>query len=198
MAKKGVLTKSDYLPYEEFLSTLEKLREDRLYWEELYFTIAFASALRVSDIRMLKWDNVLNKNSIILIEKKTKKNREVRLNDEAVGIIKELYTLMGKPSINSCLFEGYKNKPMGIWQINKRLKDVKDRYNLSIDHFSTHSFRKTFGRYLYEANGRSQESLMMLKEVLNHSNVGTTYTYIGIRTDEINKFINGLQLRRHA
>ena len=25
MAKKGVLTKSDYLPYEEFLSTLEKL-----------------------------------------------------------------------------------------------------------------------------------------------------------------------------
>ena len=37
MAKKGVLTKSDYLPYEEFLSTLEKLREDRLYWEELYF-----------------------------------------------------------------------------------------------------------------------------------------------------------------
>ena len=169
MAKKGVLTKSDYLPYEEFLSTLEKLREDRLYWEELYFTIAFASALRVSDIRMFKWENVLNKNSIILIEKKTKKNREV-------------YTLMGKPSVNSYLFEGYKNKPMGIWQINKRLKDVKDRYNLSIDHFSTHSFRKTFGRYLYEANGRSQESLMMLKEVLNHSNVGTTYTYIGIRT----------------
>ena len=168
MAKKGVLTKSDYLPYEEFLSTLEKLREDRLYWEELYFTIAFASALRVSDIRMLKWENVLNKNSIILIEKKTKKNREVRLNDETVSIIKELYTLMGKP--------------LGIWQINKRLKDVKDRYNLSIDHFSTHSFRKTFGRYLYEANGRSQESLMMLKEVLNHSNVGTTYTYIGIRT----------------
>lgn len=182
MAKKGVLTKSDYLPYEEFLSTLEKLREDRLYWEELYFTIAFASALRVSDIRMLKWENVLNKNSIILIEKKTKKNREVRLNDETVSIIKELYTLMGKPSVNSYLFEGYKNKPMGIWQINKRLKDVKDRYNLSIEHFSTHSFRKTFGRYLYEANGRSQESLMMLKEVLNHSNVGTTYTYIGIRT----------------
>ena len=182
MAKKGVLTKSDYLPYEEFLSTLEKLREDRRYWEELYCTIAFASALRVSDIRMLKWENVLNKNSIILIEKKTKKNREVRLNDETVSIIKELYTLMGKPSVNSYLFEGYKNKPMGIWQINKRLKDVKDRYNLSIDHFSTHSFRKTFGRYLYEANGRSQESLMMLKEVLNHSNVGTTYTYIGIRT----------------
>ena len=142
MAKKGVLTKSDYLPYEEFLSTLEKLREDRLYWEELYFTIAFASALRVSDIRMLKWENVLNKNSIILIEKKTKKNREVRLNDETVSIIKELYTLMGKPSVNSYLFEGYKNKPMGIWQINKRLKDVKDRYNLSIDHFSTHSFRQ--------------------------------------------------------
>ena len=39
---------------------------------------------------------------------------------------------MGKPSVNSYLFEGYKNKPMGIWQINKRLKDVKDRYNLSI------------------------------------------------------------------
>ena len=30
MAKKGVLTKSDYLPYEEFLSTLEKLREEAL------------------------------------------------------------------------------------------------------------------------------------------------------------------------
>ena len=78
------------------------------------------------------------------------------MNDETVSIIKELYTLMGKPSVNSYLFEGYKNKPMGIWQINKRLKDVKDRYNLSIDHFSTHSFRKTFGRYLYEANGRSK------------------------------------------
>ena len=76
MAKKGVLTKSDYLPYEEFLSTLEKLRGIGFIGRNCILLLHLLRLLRVSDIRMLKWENVLNKNSIILIEKKTKKNRK--------------------------------------------------------------------------------------------------------------------------
>ena len=54
MAKKGVLTTADYLPFKEYKETMSKLHRDGYYRDELYFILAYTTALRVSDLRMLK------------------------------------------------------------------------------------------------------------------------------------------------
>ena len=53
MAKKNQLTKSDYLPMEEYKKLLRLLHKDRQYLWELYARLAFCTALRVSDILSL-------------------------------------------------------------------------------------------------------------------------------------------------
>ena len=94
---------------------------------------------------------------------------------------------MGQPEKNMPLIYNYRRKrTYSLEHINDKLKDFKREYGLSIKHFSTHSFRKTFGRFLYEQCGRSAESLLYLNEILVHESVRTTKRYIGLNKDEIN------------
>jgi integrase len=69
--------------------------------------------------------------------------------------------------------------------INRKLKEIKVVYRLKIDHFSTHSFRKTFGRRIWEQDNHSEKSLIMLSEIFNHSGTVITRKYLGIRQEEI-------------
>ena len=58
--------------------------------------------------------------------------------------------------------------------------------NVMVEHFSTHSMRKTFGRKVYESSGENANmALMKLSELFNHSNVGITKIYWGIQEQEL-------------
>ena len=73
-----------------------------------------------------------------------------------------------------------------IQRINILFKVVKSRYGLKIDHFSTHSMRKTFGRKIVEAAGENSEfALIKLSELFNHSDTMTTRRYLGLRSQEL-------------
>lgn len=186
MAKKGVLTTADYLPYEEYKAVLNKLHEDKFHRDELYFVIAFSTALRVSDIIQLRWNDVLERSSFLWTEQKTGKTRRINLNQNVQKKLSELYELLGKPYKGWYLFKDSLDENITPQTINRRLKGIKDRYALAIGNFSTHTFRKTFGRYVYEKMNRSQEALLLLCMIFNHSNPTVTLRYLGIRQDEIN------------
>lgn len=71
-------------------------------------------------------------------------------------------------------------------RINVLFKEVKSKYSLKVEHFSTHSMRKTFGRKVVEAAGENSEfALIKLSELFNHSDVQTTRRYLGLRTEEL-------------
>ena len=71
-------------------------------------------------------------------------------------------------------------------RINVVFKEIKKRYNLKIEHFSTHTMRKTFGRKVFESAGENANmALMRLSELFNHSNVSITKIYLGLREQEL-------------
>ena len=73
-----------------------------------------------------------------------------------------------------------------IQRINVVFKEIKKKYNLKVDHFSTHSMRKTFGRQIVTMAGEQAEfALIKLSELFNHSDVMTTRRYLGLRTEEL-------------
>mgnify|MGYP001255234492 CR=1 FL=1 len=193
MAKKGVLTTADYLPYEEYKAVLNKLHEDKSHRDELYFVIAFSTALRVSDIIQLRWNDVLDRSSFLWTEQKTGKTRRINLNQNVQKKLSELYELLGKPYKGWYLFKDSLGENITPQTINRRLKGIKDRYVLAIGNFSTHTFRKTFGRYVYEKMNRSQEALLLLCMIFNHSNPTVTLRYLGIRQDEINNVFESIE-----
>lgn len=191
---KGQLTTADYLPMEEFNRLVENLHNDGLFLWELYCRLSFCTALRASDIRSLRWADFLDKDRLLRTEKKTGKTREIVFHKSVKKVLKELYALMGCPAVDSYILLNTKTgTAYSLEQINRKLKDFKYRYRLNIGAFSTHTFRKTFGRYVYESNNKSAESLILLNSIFRHSSIEITKVYIGLRQDEINGIYNSIK-----
>ena len=65
-------------------------------------------------------------------------------------------------------------------------KEIKTKYNLKIDHFSTHTMRKTFGRKVFESAGTDAPlALMRLQTLFNHASPTITKTYLGLTESEL-------------
>ena len=186
MSLKYQLTASDPLEYDEFQRLLQRLHQDKKYRWELLAWLSFCTACRISDTLKFTWKEVLDKNLITIVESKTKKARMVEFSASARKKILELYNLLGKPDVENLIFKTARSKEQWTIQyINRELKKFKLKYGIKIDKFSTHTFRKTLGRYFYEKNNRSAESLLLLNMALKHSSLRVTTIYLGITKDEI-------------
>lgn len=196
MSLKNQIATSDYLPYEEYKRLLERLHKDHEYLFELFATLGFCTACRVSDILNLCWKDIINVPSLTVVEQKTGKTRKIPFNKNIQAKFLDLYNRLGTPEAGNIIFttNRSKGKPMSCQHINRWLKHFKVRYKLNINNFSTHTFRKTFGRYVYELNNRSPESLMLLNKIFKHANFQTTLRYIGITQDEIDRVFDSIAI----
>lgn len=193
MGKKNQLTTSDYLEYNEYERLLSSLHKDGKFIWELYARLSFCTACRASDVLKFHWQDILGKQSCVIEEQKTKKARTLYFNKSVQNKIQELYVLLGSPNKEDFIFKSnVTGGAITIQCVNKKLKDFKYDYKIKIGNFSTHTFRKTFGRYVYETNNRSAESLVLLNKILNHTSIQITKTYIGITQDEINNIFQSI------
>ena len=109
--------------------------------------------------------------------------------------IKKLYTMLGRPRKTGFIFTSDRTgRPYTRQHINQVLKDLKEEYQLQIGNFSSHTFRKTFGRYVYEKKGRSEEALILLNQIFQHATLTTTRIYIGLRDSEVCSIFNTLSV----
>jgi integrase len=194
MSKKNQLTTSDHLKFEEYQRLLAALHKDKKYFWEMFAVLSFCTACRVSDVLRFRWCDVLNAKQCTVCEKKTSKSRMIPFNMEVATKFRQLYRLMGEPDKSGYIFSNKGDKPITVQFINRKLKEFKDIYELDIDNFSTHTFRKTFGRYVYDQNNHSAESLLLLNQILNHSNLNVTKRYIGITAEEIGNVFQSINL----
>lgn len=195
MARKNQLTKSDYLPMEELKRLLAGLHADKQYIWELYVRLSFCTAMRCSDVLSLTWNDVLNRDYLIKTEKKTSKTRKILLNKATKKNIKVLYLLLNKPNPNEVIFKSSATGlPFTIQYINQIIKKWKYKYSICIENFSTHTFRKTFGRYVYDTSENKSEALILLNRIFKHSSIDITKVYICISDDEINSIFNSIDI----
>lgn len=196
MSKKGSITTADYLDYDEFKRLLECLTNDHKYLWAFYCLMSFCLGLRASDVRKLRWGDVLNKRSVIVTEKKTQKTKGIPVGQNTMEHISKMYAMENYPKLGDFIFQGEKSKgkPVSIQYINRLTKQWKKKYHIKVGNFSTHTFRKTFGRYVYEKRNRSNEALLELNRIFRHQNLQTTMIYIGITDDNIYKVFDSMDL----
>lgn len=191
---KGKLTTSDYLSIEDFNRLVDGLHEDGEYIWELYCRFSFCTALRVSDVLSTTWKDVLYKLEFQKEEKKTGKTRKITFNNSVMSKIVELYYLLGSPDKKlPIICNSHTGEAFSREYINRTLKKLRVKYRLPISQFSTHTFRKTFGRYVYESHERSAESLILLNSIFRHSSLEVTKVYIGIRQNEIDSVFKSIE-----
>lgn len=195
MSVKGQITTAEPLEFKDFLRLLSGLHEDGNYLWELYCCISFCTACRISDVRSMTWKDVLERDALYKIEQKTGKTRQIPFNENVQRRITSLYKLLGSPDKREPVICNPKTKkPYTSQYINDTLKYLRVKYKLPIKRISSHTFRKTFGRYVYELMGRTTESLILLSMILKHSSPQVTMVYLGIRQDEITSVFGSIQL----
>ena len=186
MSLKYSTTTADYLVWSDAMNLIRKLAKDGNYKMSLLIAIGCFTGLRISDILALRWNQILNVDEFTVIEKKTGKQRTLRLNPQLQKHIQECYEQIKPIGVKAPILVSQKGTIYTIQAINRILKDIKKKYRLKIKNFSCHSLRKTFGRQVYNMNSENSElALIKLMELFNHSNVAITKRYLGLRQEEI-------------
>lgn len=197
MSVKGSITTSDYLPYKDYQRLVQSLINEKKYWWACYCILSFCTGLRFSDVCQLRWCDILDQRKIIITAKKTKKTHMIPIGQNASAHLSSLYEKLGCPLKRDYVLaveKGPDAKPISIQYVNRQLKQWVRKYDLDIENFSTHTFRKTFGRYVYDKGGRDEKTLMFLNRIFKHSSLETTMIYLGIRDDEIAQIFDTIEI----
>lgn len=187
MSVKNSTTVADYIEWDKAVNLVHRLFNDGEYRMSLLIGCGIFFGLRISDILQLTWEMLLSDKSFELIEKKTKKHREIRINSNFQKHVQKCYEALSITNKSEKCFISRKNSIYSIQRINVLLKGIKAKYGLkSVKNISSHSLRKTFGRHVYEMSDSNEEmALVMLSELFNHSNIAITKRYLGLRREEI-------------
>lgn len=186
MSLKNSYVTSDYVEWDTMLALIHKLYRNQEYRMSLLIGCGSFFGLRISDLLTLTWSMLLDSNSFIIIEKKTKKRREIKVNYGFQKHILDCYKKLNIKDKNEKCFISRKRTVYSVQRINNLFKEIKVKYNLKVEHFSTHSMRKTFGRKIVEASKENSEfALIKLAELFNHTDVQTTRRYLGLRSEEL-------------
>lgn len=184
MALKGQKTTSDFLEWDKMQSIVLKLERDN----ELKFALLIATGsyigLRISDLLQLRWNQVLHQEYFTITEKKTKKTRRVTINPELQTILQRLFVQLDAKEQDLMFVNRFGDKPFSVQYVNAKLKDVFTTYKVR-GQYSSHFMRKTLGRRVWEVNKYSDQALLLLSQLFNHTSVSTTKIYLGIREQEI-------------
>ena len=186
MSLRNTNTTADYIPWENAINTVHRLYKDKNYTMSLFIACGIFTGLRVTDLRALHWNQLLNGGVLTITEHKTKKERQIKLNPEFVEHVRQCYEAMGIKNPNEFCFLSQKKTVISIQWFNRLLKDVKKKYKLPCKNISCHALRKTMGRAIFEKSEENSEmALIKLSEVFGHSNTQITRRYLGLKTEEI-------------
>ena len=177
---------SDYIEYDVALNRgLKLLNDDKKCIIGFYIIFSINAGTRISDTLKIKHSD-LQGDKINLKEKKTKKAREITLNKVLKNayqkLIEKLDEINFKYDINDFVFVSQKRTVYCTQSINVILKKIFNTKQLQV---SSHSLRKSFSRKIYENMDRSEYALVLLSDILSHSNLAITRRYLGIRQETI-------------
>lgn len=149
------------------------------------FILGINTALRISDILVLKWKDVYDfkkkkyKKHINIIEKKTK--NKIAINTNIIEALELLYHIENTREPELYLLQSRINGNYAISR-NRAFHIIKDAANeLGIEGtISCHSLRKTFG---YQAWKRGIPPAILMS-IYNHSSMEITKLYLCIDQDD--------------
>ena len=186
------------------------LINNKRYRDNMLFIVGINFGLRVSDLRTLRFSNLINdnftfKDSFPVFEKKTrntrkkKKNRYISINDAVIEAVTLYLENTPGTSLSDYMFKSNSNnsfkrsEPITIRSIDRLLKGIADDLNLNM-HMSTHTLRKTFAYHQMLMSNNDPRKLLLLQKMFNHSTSAQTLDYIGITEEEIDKAYKELNL----
>jgi len=160
----------------------------------LLIIMGLNTALRISDILTLTWEDVYDfnnqklKDHIIIVEQKTGKYSSILMNQNLENALEEYkkHLVDNENGIRPELFLfeslGFENQPITRVQAFRIIKKAAVACNIP-GVVSCHSLRKTFGYHAWQQG----ISPVLLMNIYNHSSFQVTQRYLGIEQDDRDK-----------
>ncbi|KNZ70280.1 integrase family protein [Thermincola ferriacetica] len=158
----------------------------------LLFMFGINTGLRISDILPIRYSDIFTDNGsfrqhLVIRERKTAKEKKIKLNDALKAAIKS-YVTSRNLSGDDYLFGSKKGGSIGRVQAYRVLKAAADA--VGIEHFGTHTMRKSWGYWTYKA---SKYNIGLIMDMFNHSSQKVTLRYIGISQDQKDELYSMVQ-----
>ena len=196
MSLEGQKTKTTSMEWEQFKSLISKLERDGEYKFCLLVAMGVFTGLRISDLLQIKFNQFIETEFLNIIEKKTKKDRKIKINSDLKEMVERIKLKMNVTDDEQYIFVNkYGTKPIDKSYVNVKLKELLNKYDIHLEgNVSSHMFRKTLGNRALKLNNYSNESMVLLMELFNHSSPTTTKRYLGVRNSEIESIYDSLKL----
>ncbi len=195
-AAEPIKSMDDIMRISEYLIANKRWRDNML------FIVGINFGLRASDLRMLRFSNLINdnctfKDSFPVFEKKTrntrkrKKNRYITINTAVIEAVTLYLENTPGVSLSDYMFRSQstngsadKNEPLCLRTMNKIIDGWRNDLGLNIK-MSTHTLRKTFCYHQMLMSHNDNRKLLLLQKMLGHASPAQTLDYIGITQEEI-------------
>ena len=151
----------------------------------LLIVMGVHTALRISDLLQIKWEDVYNfdhkcfHESVAITERKTGKTKLVALNRTIIAAL-TIYIFAAKQG--EYLIKSRKGGAISRIQAYRIIRAAAEALGFR-SRVSCHSLRKTFGYHAWQNN----ISPAVIMEIYNHSNFAVTRRYLGVTQDDKDK-----------
>ncbi|OYT16362.1 MAG: site-specific integrase [Bacteroidetes bacterium 4572_77] len=177
---------SDYIDYDKALNKgLTLLKDNKKFRLGFYIIFSINTGLRISDVLQIRHIDLVDER-LVIKEKKTKKRREITINNVVKKAYSKLVSRLDELSItyndDDYIFISQKGSVYKTQSINDILKTLFNSKTLQI---SSHSLRKSFARRVYSNLSESENALVLLSDIFSHTSIAITRRYIGIRQETI-------------
>jgi integrase len=168
----------------------------------LFIAIGLYTAARLSEIRALKWVDLMEpgkrpvprKHVVIVCKKQSKKHlvtRELPMHKDVARKAKAYFNQRGKPPLDEYVFMAKRNAtpgPMSQNSLNNIVKRWFTKLNIETRNYSSHTLRKTMARMFFE---KAQvklgfaDAVFSTMKMLQHKAPAQTMHYIGLDNDVV-------------
>lgn len=166
----------------------------------LLIVMGLNTALRISDILSLKWEDVYDfdremyRSHINIVEQKTKKKSQIYMNESITQALEEYRRMLnqkGKRVSSETFLFGHSNKNIPITRVQafRIIKNAANYCNIN-GVISCHSLRKTFGYHAWKQGAEPA----LLVNIYNHSTYQVTKRYMGIEQDDRDQIFKEIRL----
>ena len=190
MAKPGQKTTTAPLRWSQASTLIKGLMTDHNYNTALLVAAGIYFGLRIGDTLQLRWAQIRS-DQFLVMEGKTKKERVVDVHGNFLKLAKRVGGLERIPADHDGLVfihqrkDGDRSRAISVTAANKRIRKAFATYGIEAQNPSSHTLRKTFGRRVYDNNGRSEHSFVLLSHIFGHRDISVTRRYIGLTQETI-------------
>jgi integrase len=193
MSLRGQRTTTSSMDWEDFRSFVLKLERDGEFKMCLISAICGFMGLRIGDVLRLQFEDFTGE-VLELTERKTGKQRRIKINSDLRAIIERIREKMGRNG-GLIFLNRFGTKTIDRSYVNVKLKQLLKKYNISVSgNPSSHMFRKTLGNKVLRNYNYAPEAIYLLMDLFSHSSPAMTKKYLGLREKDIFDALESLSL----